>query len=369
MENTFNTQSGNIFAHLDIDLEEILENNIDVVFLLKIPELKPAYFSKEPTERILGYPAEYYYRNNIKTLIPEDGEIYDNLLDQCLQKGNSAGEIRFKASDGRTIWVLMKLRILKNSSGIPIAMVGNGSDITKMKNMEQKMVSNARYASLMEMANGMAHEINNPLMIISGSIIQIRHLLENSDNISKFDELNLKTQRAIQRIVDIIEGLKRFSKVPASEQKENCTIRQILEETLKYCLEKYKKASIDFRIKENANLEINVFVRKYQVAYALLQLLNNSFDAVKNSRDKWIEIDIHISHGNIVFSVADSGPAIPNKILSKIMEPFFTTKEIGKGIGLGLSIAKGIAEELNGSLNYDNDSGHTRFNFEIPISH
>ena len=69
------------------------------------------------------------------------------------------------------------------------------------------------------------------------------------------------------------------------------------------------------------------------------------------------------------FAITDSGHGIPEKVLEKMMQPFFTTKEQGKGTGLGLSISKGIAQMHGGDLRYDQGASHTSFIFEIALKH
>src|SRR5690606_15168314 len=94
----------------------------------------------------------------------------------------------------------------------------------------------------------------------------------------------------------------------------------------------------------------------------------NSFDAIEFLPDKWIEVSAHKNDHKIQLYFKDSGKGIPKDIASKIMEPFFSTKQEGKGTGLGLALARGIAEKHGGSLQYLPDMPHTTFLLEIPES-
>jgi C4-dicarboxylate-specific signal transduction histidine kinase len=98
----------------------------------------------------------------------------------------------------------------------------------------------------------------------------------------------------------------------------------------------------------------------------LLSLISNSFDAVEHLPEKWVHVEVSSLNNVFQISVTDSGAGIPKAVVEKIMQPFFTTKPIGKGSGLGLSVATGIAQDHHGSLKYDNTSKHTRFVLEIP---
>jgi len=94
--------------------------------------------------------------------------------------------------------------------------------------------------------------------------------------------------------------------------------------------------------------------------------LNNSFDAVQNLPKKWIQISVENRNTDYVLTVTDSGEGIPSNLVPKIMQPFYSTKELGKGMGLGLSIALGIAEGHQGKFEYDRQSQNTKFVLTLP---
>ena len=101
--------------------------------------------------------------------------------------------------------------------------------------------------------------------------------------------------------------------------------------------------------------------RSAQVAQVLLNLLSNAYDAVESQVKRWVRISVAARGDEVEIAVTDSGRGIPPKIAPRIMEPFFTTKEIGRGTGLGLSLSKGIAEAHGGRLELDSHSPETRF--------
>lgn len=101
----------------------------------------------------------------------------------------------------------------------------------------------------------------------------------------------------------------------------------------------------------------------------ITNLINNAYDAVKMSQTKWIEVNIEESDNKLIINILDSGPGIDPKIVSKIMDPFFTTKDVGKGTGLGLSISASIIELHGGRLYLDPTSAYTHFKIELPATH
>ena len=110
-----------------------------------------------------------------------------------------------------------------------------------------------------------------------------------------------------------------------------------------------------------------IFCRDTQISQVLLNLLNNSFDAIAGDPEAWVELSVYQKNEYIEISIVDSGKGISPEIQQKIMHPFFTTKEIGKGTGLGLSISKEIVKSHGGKFFVELDSANTKFVIQIPI--
>ena len=105
-----------------------------------------------------------------------------------------------------------------------------------------------------------------------------------------------------------------------------------------------------------------------QISQVLLNILNNSSDAIALSENPWIEISFDFAKPGLTYvSITDSGHGIPVNIADRMMDPFFSTKEVGRGTGLGLSISRGIIEDHGGRLWYDRESPNTRFVIELPV--
>jgi signal transduction histidine kinase len=104
-----------------------------------------------------------------------------------------------------------------------------------------------------------------------------------------------------------------------------------------------------------------------QIAQVLLNLIRNSCDAIERGAEKWIRIAVTRLPDSIEISVSDSGRGIPENVREKIFQPFFTTKEVGRGTGLGLSVSKGIVEAHGGTITLDTKSTHTRFVVTLPL--
>lgn len=108
--------------------------------------------------------------------------------------------------------------------------------------------------------------------------------------------------------------------------------------------------------------------RPAQIIQALLNLLHNSCDAIEVLDARWIELKVEKNGNYLNVRVIDLGAGISEELERKIMEPFFTTKVVGRGTGLGLSISMGIAEAHSGRLYYDRKYSNTCFVLELPLA-
>lgn len=133
------------------------------------------------------------------------------------------------------------------------------------------------------MASGIAHEINNPLMIITGTCTKIRRVLENIQGTNCEKEIS-KIESTAFRISKIIKSLKSFSRSAENDLKEPVSLNKTLEDTFELCGQRFENESIIIRKLHHGLGELEVKVRPTQVVQVLLNLLSNSFDAIEPER-------------------------------------------------------------------------------------
>ena len=257
------------------------------------------------------------------------------------------------------------------------------------KEMEQKAQARAeqlvhadRLATLGTMAAGIMHEINNPATFISGNVQILQNkflptiikLLEESD---KKDNMKVQIMleelpkmcegilTGVSRIRKITDGLKAFSRSHKTEFKEinlnNCVLNALL-----FCKSSVPK-SIKISYDEKGNLP-NFNGDCQQIEQILINLIINSSHALENSKDPEISIDTQEQSGCLVLRVRDNGTGIPEHLLDKIWDPFFTTKPKGKGTGLGLAICREMIEAHKGSMEYTGELNKgAEFTITIPF--
>lgn len=230
-----------------------------------------------------------------------------------------------------------------------------------------KQLNAARLASLGEMAGGIAHEINNPLSIVRAQAEQIQTVLKRSEHATPF--LLSSIERIVNtsdRISTIIKGLKQLSRDSSNDPYESNELLIMIRQLIELSSERLKLYQISLSL-NCPEEEVFVLCRPVEILQVLLNLINNSIDAIGDSENPWILIDVSIKDTDAVVKLTDSGNGIDPAIVPKIAQPFFTTKDVGKGTGLGLSISKKIIEKHQGSFYLDTNSRNTTFVFTLKL--
>lgn len=238
--------------------------------------------------------------------------------------------------------------------------------IEELDRERMKMIESSKMATLGEMAGGIAHEINNPLTIIKLAASQIDAQVKSDtydrNVILDHSAILLKT---IDRIAKIVHGLRMFSRDGSRDPFQRLCVGKLVDEALSFCGERLKAQGIEIRQKRTGE-DLQLDCRETQISQVLLNLLNNAADAVSGLPEKWVEIETRENGDWVELVVTDSGLGIPEDIRHKLFQPFFSTKEIGKGTGIGLSISLGIVKTHRGDILIDALSPHTSFIVRLP---
>jgi signal transduction histidine kinase len=236
----------------------------------------------------------------------------------------------------------------------------------KLEITQARVVSNAKFVALGEMASGIAHEINNPLAVIHGTAVHLQERLRSGNvDIPLFSESMISVEKMANRISSVVKGLRVFSRQGAGEPLTKSDIRDVIEDTITMCSARMRASRISVEVVV-PNTPLRVRCRPSEISQLLLNLISNAYDAVHLLADRRIRLVAKQQDGKVEVAVEDSGAGIPVESRERIFHPFFTTKEVGKGVGLGLSISKGLAEAHGGSLYFDANAPLTRFVFELP---
>jgi C4-dicarboxylate-specific signal transduction histidine kinase len=229
-----------------------------------------------------------------------------------------------------------------------------------------KMIVSAKMSSLGQMTSELAHAISNPLTIIQGKAAQLRDRASRNEATSAMVKDHAeRIEQTVMRIGQLVRSTRMFARDGSNDPFETVPVRRILEDTVSFCGDRFQAGGIPIEVfisSETLRLEC----RPVQISEVILNLLNNSYDALLTLPNPWVKLCAKDLGDKLLFSITDSGPGIPIEIQARVMQPFFTTKAPGKGTGLGLSIANGIVHAHQGSLFIDNENQNTRFNVLLP---
>ncbi|MEP1097570.1 MAG: ATP-binding protein [Cyclobacteriaceae bacterium] len=270
--------------------------------------------------------------------------------------------------------------------------------INSLKGAQSQLVHSEKMASLGQLTAGIAHEINNPINFISSGMVSLKMSIESlreiADEYSRIEEgddvkevmesvKELKEEHEYEEIVDelddlikdvnygvsrtieIVKGLRVFSRLDEEEAK-NANINENIDATLTLLRNKTKdKINITKHYDESMH---DIECYPGQLNQVFMNILNNAVQAMPADRaDAEITIYTEESDNEVAIRIKDNGVGIPDEIKDRIWEPFFTTKDVGVGTGLGMSITYGIIEKHGGKIELASEVGKgTEFAISLP---
>ncbi len=288
-----------------------------------------------------------------------------------LTRSSRVEDTRLPGLDGE--YSLSVIPVEKNQDGRELILL-MARKLTRDEVRKVESIRTAQLAAIGELAAGVAHEVNNP---INGIINFAQLLLDESDQGSEQAELLSRIVREGERIAAIIYNLLSFAREDGNDFVA-VDLNEVLKESLSLVQHQLEKDGIEVNTEcyQPSCLIVGNFLQMQQV---VLNLISNSRYALNEryggggSEGKAITIScspVDLSQGKFIrLVVRDGGTGIPQGILEKVFEPFFTSKPAGKGSGLGLSISYGIVKNHNGILRVNSIlNRYTEMIIEIPAS-
>lgn len=295
---------------------------------------------------------------------------FRNLWDTILRGEIWKGEIRNKTKGGGLFWVDATIVPFLNEDHEVYQFMSIWHEITERKAEAQRASEEravreyvGRLAAVGEITSDIAHEIRNPL---SAVLLRIQMSLRQPNIAGPMRHTLSEIEALIHRMEKIIDGVSLFSRDSSDEPFVPLSVMKLVRSTLDLMHEKLEKLEIHVTI-EGPGENLMVRGRPSQLAQVLLNLVNNAADAIAKEPEKWIRIEVEESRDSATLRVIDSGPGIPIEMRDKIMEPYFSTKPIGQGTGLGLSVSNQILLAHSGKLRLETEKEHTSFAMSLPV--
>lgn len=231
-----------------------------------------------------------------------------------------------------------------------------------LRKTQDELVQATKLAALGQMSAGLSHELNQPLSAIRSYSDNSRAFLQRGDaaaarsNLESISELTDRMDRIIRNLRTYARG-EDVTKGPISA-------RRALEEALALLDGRFRAENIT-RHADLPDDELMVNGGQVRLQQVFVNIMSNAIDAMKGCDEKRLEIKALVGDADIAVSVRDTGPGIPESHLDNIFDPFFSTKEVGEGMGLGLSITYGIVSQFDGRIEARNhpDGGAVFFVF------
>lgn len=235
----------------------------------------------------------------------------------------------------------------------------------------ERSIQSAKLATLGEVASGLSHELNSPIMVLKGTAHQIeKSIVAKNLTLERLQHLLQRLQGTTKKMTDSVNSLRIFSRNPIHDQFSESNLGRIMRSALTICREKFRFHQIEIRFNEEFFNTITFQCKETQITHALLNLLNNSFDSILNRPTKWIEVKAETIENNLLkITVTDSGVPISDDVADKMFTPYFTTRYGQNRAGLGLCITQKIVQDHLGKIIFHKKNQINHFEITIPIKH
>lgn len=328
--------------------KSLVENADDIIFTLddfgrylSMNKYGLKFFNKKLDEII---------NHKVEDIIPDPfDKVINTMMVDVFTNKESVKFTHFIKIGDNEYWLNTNMRRLYDAAGKTYAVLGISRDITatKKKEMEEQMYHTEKLASMGVLAAGVAHEINNPLAIILGFSDLL--LEQTPPDSSQYAMLKTIEKHALNA-KRVVEGLLSFARY--SEQKEDvCDINKNLETVLSVLKNTFLLNNIIVKKDLQDDLpSTNADPGKLQQVF--LNLINNAIHAMKDGGTLSISTK-KVGDENIEIRFSDTGHGIAPEYRNKIFDPLFTTKKVGEGTGLGLSVCYGIITQHGGKITFE----------------
>jgi len=304
-----------------------------------------------PTQELIGkHIADYY-------LHPEDRAVF---LEKLAASGGILRdhEHQVRRATGDVIWLSTNAQYVYDDEHNVVGVEGIIRDITKCKLLEKKLLNAEKHQALSGLIGGIAHHFNNDLAAISGLLYLLRSKLEKSKVHQEYLE---KIDDKAFHIAEIIKKLLTFSNHSIEhERMEVWGAASLLEKAIeRFKNLQNKPLNIQLQI---ADYEAKIICETEKMMLAFINVLNNAYDASSEPSETLISVKLRMialpeQEPHLEITIEDDGCGMSEETLARAKEPFFSTKEVGKGNGLGLSVTSGIIHQHGGQFQLKSQIG------------
>ena len=220
-----------------------------------------------------------------------------------------------------------------------------------------------RIKALGQFSQGLAHELNNPLAIMTGYL----QVMEHKNSLKESTEREIgRLQQVVKRVASVVEDVRRFSQTRTLPNTEMLQLNDVIEDVRLTIEARTLGHHEDVKIQWPTGIEGSLQGEHVQLVHGIEHIVMNAIQAAQKMTEKWVRITCSVELKNWVIRIQDSGNGMTEADVKNIFQPFFTTKEVGQGQGLGLSVARGIFMAHGGGVQFVQNNP-TTFAIRLPI--
>ena len=328
-----------------------VEDSSDAIMLTDIKGM--IRYVNKAWERIYGFSREEAMGNTPRLLRSgrHGKDFYSKMWIQILDpsQGYWKGEVVNRSKDGGEVTMLLTISPFRDEADRIRGYMSIAVDISERKKLEAQVLRQDRLASIGLLASGLAHEIGTPLGVIRG---RAEFLQADAPEAHKQSLEVIVNQ--IDRISKLIYSLLHLARSGHSETTTSVVVKTVLKEVQSLLAQTFRAHGIAFDIKFNG--EVTVRAEKDRLEQVFLNLVMNSVQAIEMSKDAGkrgphrIGISARTTENMWEICITDTGCGISEENMKHLFKPFFTTKDVGVGTGLGLVVINQILQSWGGSI-------------------
>ena len=357
-------------------------------------------------EKLTDRPAKDFLRRPLNVLFnSEDAAMLGQFPEKLGHESLNDCEVSVLCADGSSAPLAMNCSSRYDRDGALLGMVLIGRPVGELrrayddlnrtlyelKQAQQQLVHSEKMASLGRLVAGVAHELNNPISFVFGNmhalkryasrigeylrevdaqvdsaqLQQLRRELKIDRILNDMGPLVDGTLEGAERVSDIVQDLRRYSGVQ-KEAYSRFELPELIRKAVQWVLQASRvKLEVSYELPDTLEIESH----KGQIHQILVNLVQNALDAMAQQSQPGLIVSCETAEDVVRIQVLDKGPGIAEKDQAQIFEPFFTSKPVGQGTGLGLYISYGLARDLGGDLSAENHpQGGALFTLSLPFN-
>ena len=266
------------------------------------------------------------------------------------------GEVENRRRNGEPFLTHLLISPVVDRSGTVVGYFGIHRDITEQRRLEHQLFQAQKMESIGTLAAGIAHEVGNPLTSISSLVQVVQRTTEDDFTKEKLDLI----KHQVTRISRIIRDLVDFSR-PSRYEIQVTDVNKCIRQAVNIVRVGKKSKSIQFDMRLDPVLPAAPLVPD-QIEQVLVNILINAVDAVfdvqqSERREGSVTVSSHVQGEHVQVTIEDNGKGMSEEQIEKIFEPFFSTKGVGEGTGLGLWVSYGIVKSFHGKIHVESQVG------------